>query len=111
MDESLNAVLYSRDFLYGHMGSKHWTCGQVMKKKKSGAQVRRQRQMRVTKREKEMNQIRKIEDAVLRQHKSVVDPQQELSDFWYSAGRWEVFPRWMNARQKKVVRDFLANVR
>ena len=105
------------------MGSKHWTCRQVMKamkamkeggvsvmkKKKSGARVRRERQLKMTNRERQMNRIRKVEDDVLRHMPSIVKPEQELSDFWYSAGRWEVFPKWMSARQKKVVRDWLAS--
>lgn len=85
----------------------------VMKKKKSGAQVRRQRRIKLTNKERQMNKIRKIEDQVLRrgphEQTSQTTNEQELSDFWYSAGRFEVFPKWMNARQKKVVRDWLAS--
>ena len=81
----------------------------VMKKKKSGAQVRRQRRIKLTNKERQMNKIRKVEEMVIRRTPSIINPEQELSDFWYSAGRWEVFPKWMNARQKKVVRDWLAS--
>ena len=74
----------------------------VMKRKKTGPKP-----MKLTKRERQMNKIRAIEDAVLRHMPSIINPEVELSDFWYSAGRWEVFPKWMTAQQKNTVRQFL----
>ena len=71
----------------------------------------RPRKKLVTNEEKMMNKIRKLEDRVVlrsRAGRLHADEGDALSDFWYSAGRWMVFPSWISKAERKTVQEFLA---
>ena len=57
--------------------------------------------------EKMMNKIRKIEDVVCDKNTGTCF-EDSLSDFWYNAGKFHVFPRWMKPADRKLILAFLA---